>query len=452
MTTKMLVYLFQVMIIFSVLYMVYQWMFSKLTFHVLNRNILLAIVPLSLFIPLLTQLVPPIVYPIEEIPQLFEHITSITTTQVAPSIDQTLTAAPFNYLALLKVIYFLGVGMCVFRFAMSIYRLCILKKQSTPINSQGQVLYEAPISDVFSYFHWIFLPQGVVYDPLIIMHEKAHGQLRHTIDILLIELYIAFFWWNPLVYVYRKALTSVHEYQADQYVLQEDVKTSDYLQLIATSLEIKKPHQLYSYFNTPILKKRIDMMTKKTSHHRSKLTYFLVLPMCALFLIAFTKPIIENSIVHDVVQKIENIDVIQEIASTDGVPSFAFPVEGSSKQQITSFFNVNRKNPITKKSKIHSGIDIRAALGTPVIATADGTVFLSREVGAWGNIIKIKHQDDYETWYAHLKSFNTNYGKSVKKGDVIGYVGSTGNSTGPHLHYELKHYKKSMDPLPYFDQ
>jgi murein DD-endopeptidase MepM/ murein hydrolase activator NlpD len=147
--------------------------------------------------------------------------------------------------------------------------------------------------------------------------------------------------------------------------------------------------------------------------------------------------------IHDVVQKIENTDI---------VPAFAFPVEGSSKQQITSFFNVNRKNPITKKLEIHTGIDIRAALGTPIIATADGTVFLSKEVGAWGNIIKIRHQDGYETWYAHLKGFNTNYGKSVKKGDVIGYVGMTGNSSGPHLHYELKHYKKSMDPLPYFDK
>jgi murein DD-endopeptidase MepM/ murein hydrolase activator NlpD len=185
------------------------------------------------------------------------------------------------------------------------------------------------------------------------------------------------------------------------------------------------------------------MMTKKTSHNRSKFTYFLVLPMCALFLIAFTKPSIESSMVHD---------VVQEIASTDVVPSFAFPVEGSSRQQITSFFNVNRKNPITKKSQIHTGIDVRAALGTPIIATADGTVFLSKEVGAWGNLIKIRHQDGYETWYAHLKGFNTNYGKSVKKGDVIGYVGMTGNSSGPHLHYELKHYKKSLDPLPYFDK
>ncbi|MFT5892006.1 MAG: murein DD-endopeptidase MepM/ murein hydrolase activator NlpD [Dokdonia sp.] len=443
MTTNMLVYLFQAMIIFSVLYIVYQCVFSKLTFHVLNRGILLAILPLSIIIPLLTQLVPPIIHPIEEIPQLFEQITAITTTQVVTPLHQTLTTIPFNYLTLLKGIYFLGVGICLLRFGMSMYRLFLLKKQSTPINKQGQILYEAPVSDVFSYFHWIFLPQGMTYNPLIIVHEKAHSQLRHTIDIFLVEMYIAFFWWNPLVYLYRKTLTSVHEYQADQYVLQEDVKTSDYLQLIVDSLEIKKSHQLYSYFNTPILKKRIDMMTKNASHNRSKLTYFLVLPMCALFLIAFSKPIIESSIVHDVVQKIENTDV---------VPSFAFPVEGSSRQQITAFFNADIKDPKTKKSKIHTGIDIRAALGTPIIATADGTVFLSREVSAWGNIIKIRHQDGYETWYAHLKGFNTNYGKPIKKGDVIGYVGMTGNSSGPHLHYELKHYKKSMDPLPYFEK
>ncbi len=442
MAINMFGYLFQVFIVFSVLYIVYHWGLRTLTFHTLNRIVLLAILPVSIAFPLLTHIVPPMVHPIQEIPQLVAQMTAITTPMV-PTVDPHLNVNSFNYGSLIYGMYFLGVGICLFRFCISMYRLFSIKKQATPIHCDDQVLYEAPVSNIFSYFNWIFVPEKMTYDSLIIAHEKAHGQLRHTVDIVLLEIYIAFFWWNPLVYLYRKSLKSVHEYQADQYVLSKNVKTSDYLQLIAQSLEIKRPNQLYSYFNTPILKKRIDMMTRKTSHNRSKLLYFLLLPIGALCLIAFTKPITEHPILQDVVQVIEYTEV---------TPTFAFPIEESSTQQITAFFDETIKDSTTKKAKVHTGIDIRAAIGTPIIATADGTVFLSREVGAWGNLIKIRHQDGYETWYAHLKGFNTNYGKSVKKGDVIGYVGMTGNSSGPHLHFELKHHKQSLNPLKYFEK
>ncbi|MFC4633444.1 peptidoglycan DD-metalloendopeptidase family protein [Dokdonia ponticola] len=439
----MLSYLFQVMIAFSVLYVLYRFVFSTLTFHSLNRVVLLAILPLSIGLPLLTHILPPIVHPIQEIPQLVEQMTIVLTTSALPAGDEHVIMNSFNYWILVYTSYFLGLGIYLLRFCVSIHRLFRIKKKATGIRQDDHVLYQAPVSNIFSYFHWIFVPQSITYDPLIIAHEKAHSQFKHTIDILLVEIYIAFFWWNPLVYLYRKSLKSVHEYQADQCVLREDVKTSDYLQLIAQSLEIKRPNQLYSYFNTPILKKRIDMMTKKTSHNRSKLMYFLLLPVAALCFIAFTKPMTAPSIVQDTLQIIKHTDI---------TPTLAFPIEGGSTQQITAFFDADIKDPTTKKEKVHTGIDIRAAIGTPIIATADGTVFLSREVGAWGNLIKIQHQDGYETWYAHLKDFNTHYGKSVKKGDVIGYVGITGNSSGPHLHFELKHDKQSLNPLNYFEK
>lgn len=443
MVSNMFLYLFQVTLIFSVFYIVYQLVLRKLTFHRLNRFILLTILFLSILVPLLTNLVPPIVHPIEEIPQLFEQITVITTPKVPTAEDLILADLPFNYIALMNGLYFLSVVFFLLRFCISIYRLFLLKKQSTIINNDGQILYEAPISNIFSYFHWIFIPQGMRYDPLIIMHEKAHSQLRHTIDVFLAEIYIAFFWWNPLVYLYRKTLKSVHEYQADQYVLRENVKTSDYLQLIVNSLEIKKHHQLYSYFNTPILKKRIDMITKNRSHSRLKITYFLMLPFCTLFFIAFTKPITESSTIQHIV------DIIEPVSNT---PTFAFPIKGSSRQQITSFFDVNIKDPNTKKNKVHTGIDIKATLGTPIIATADGIVTLAKSQGTWGNLITISHTNDYETWYAHLKGFTISSGDTVKKGDIIGYVGMTGNSSGPHLHYELKHHKKSINPLEHLEK
>ena len=440
MTINMFEYLFQATIVFSVLYILYRLVFSKLTFHVINRGVLLAILLLSIGIPLLTSITPPMMYSIREIPQLFEQISAISTIPTVTPRDQHLKPTSFDYMVLVYSIYFLGVGICLLRFFMSMYRLLCIKKLATSIKRDDQVLYEAPVTDIFSYFHWIFIPKKMTYDPLILIHEKAHSKLWHTVDILLVEMYITFFWWNPLVYLYRKSLKSI---QADQYVLREQIKTSDYLQLIAQSLEIKRPNQLYNYFNTPILKKRIHMMTRKTSHYSSKLTYFLIVPLCALCFIAFTKPITEHPILEDVVKIIEHTEI---------TPTFAFPIEGSSTQQITAFFNADIKDPTTKKTKLHTGIDIKAAIGTPIVATANGKVTLAKNQDAWGNLIKIQHLNNYETWYAHLKAFTVSTGQSVKKGDVIGYVGMTGKSSGPHLHYELKYHKKSINPLKYLEK
>ncbi|WP_299677473.1 M23/M56 family metallopeptidase [uncultured Dokdonia sp.] len=446
----MVVYLFQTTVVFSILYLVYKMIFSRLTFHFLNRWFLVLIIPISLILPLLIQILPPIEqHPIEEIPQLFEHIAIVTTPDlVTDSVSSNVDYSSLDYMTIITIIYLIGIGIGLFRFCLSLYRLYAIKKQSSIIQKDTYSVYEAPVADVFSYLHWIFIPKGKVYDPLVITHEKAHIQLRHTLDILLVEVYIVFFWWNPFVYLYRKSLKSIHEYQADHYVLSKNVKTSDYLQLIAHHLTIPKRNHLYSYFHTPILKKRIQMMTKKTSHYRLKIVYVLLIPICVLCMVAFTKPTTKTTILNDVLM----VNTFSETPTASVNPTFVFPIEGSSKEQITALFDVTIKDPKTRKTKVHTGIDIRASIGTPIIATADGTVLLSKKVGAWGNLLKLKHENGYETWYAHLKDFEAHYGQSVKKGTIIGYVGMTGNTTGPHLHYELRYNKKSLNPLDYLKE
>jgi murein DD-endopeptidase MepM/ murein hydrolase activator NlpD len=259
--------------------------------------------------------------------------------------------------------------------------------------------------------------------------------------VILTEVYIAFFWFNPLLYFYRKSLKAVHEFQADKGVLQNGVKTSQYLQLLKQSLEVSKPNKLYNYFNQPILKKRVTMMTKPKSNRLAKLKYILLLPVCALLISAFTSPSVENN-------KYLNIIAVSKFLSA--TPS-GFPLQNASKNDITSFFGEKSKRPKTKANKAHSGIDIRAKIGTPVIATADGIIAKAAMEGDWGNLIVITHADGYETWYAHLNGFNINENQAVKKGDIIGYVGNTGRSSGPHLHYEVKHNRQHLNPIDYME-
>jgi murein DD-endopeptidase MepM/ murein hydrolase activator NlpD len=111
------------------------------------------------------------------------------------------------------------------------------------------------------------------------------------------------------------------------------------------------------------------------------------------------------------------------------------PINGA---RLSSSFGM-RKHPIDGYNKMHRGTDFAAPMGTPIMASGSGTITRARWCGGGGNCIKIKHNSTYETIYAHMKSFarGIKEGLRVKQGQVIGYVGSTGNSTGPHLHYEV---------------
>ena len=121
------------------------------------------------------------------------------------------------------------------------------------------------------------------------------------------------------------------------------------------------------------------------------------------------------------------------------------PVEGV---RMSSSYGM-RNHPVLRKRKAHKGVDLAGATGTPVYATADGTVDMAKYYGSYGNYVQIDHGGNLETRYAHLSSYTVASGERVEKGQLIGYIGSTGRSTGPHLHYEIRVEGVAVDPTPY---
>jgi len=119
------------------------------------------------------------------------------------------------------------------------------------------------------------------------------------------------------------------------------------------------------------------------------------------------------------------------------------PINGA---RLSSAFGM-RKHPIDGYNKMHKGTDFAAPMGTAIMASGAGVITRARWCGGGGNCIKIKHNSTYETIYAHMKNFarGIKEGSRVKQGQIIGYVGSTGNSTGPHLHYEVIENKKKIN-------
>ena len=121
------------------------------------------------------------------------------------------------------------------------------------------------------------------------------------------------------------------------------------------------------------------------------------------------------------------------------------PVDGA---RLSSRYG-KRRHPILGYTTMHRGVDFAAPRGTPVMAAGDGVVERASRYGAYGNYVRIRHNGTYKTVYAHLKSYarGVRSGKRVRQGQTIGYVGSTGRSTGPHLHYEVHRNGKQMNPL-----
>jgi len=118
------------------------------------------------------------------------------------------------------------------------------------------------------------------------------------------------------------------------------------------------------------------------------------------------------------------------------------PINGA---RLSSGFGM-RRHPVLGYSKMHKGIDFAAPTGTPIYAAGDGVIERAGRFSSYGNYVKIRHRNDLHTAYAHLSKIKVRNGQRVRQGDVIGYVGTTGRSTGPHLHYEVLVNRKHVNP------
>lgn len=153
------------------------------------------------------------------------------------------------------------------------------------------------------------------------------------------------------------------------------------------------------------------------------------------------------------VQKASYDEIDKLVANKEQLLSHTPAIQPVSNQDLTrvaSGFGY-RIDPIYKTTKMHAGIDFTAPQGTPIYATADGRVSTAGNTGnGYGNHVIINHGYGYETLYGHMVRVKARNGQQVKRGEIIGWVGSTGKSTGPHLHYEVHKNGSKIDPVYFF--
>lgn len=150
---------------------------------------------------------------------------------------------------------------------------------------------------------------------------------------------------------------------------------------------------------------------------------------------------IENKVSETVKEIKEQEAKENAIADINGIKLATIPVTGTISSRYGVSSRIRRSN--------HTGLDIAATTGTPIKVMADGVVTNASYSGSYGKLVKVEHGNGVETWYAHTSKMYVKKGQEVKAGDVIAEVGSTGNSTGPHLHLEIRINGEHINPQEY---
>ena len=158
-------------------------------------------------------------------------------------------------------------------------------------------------------------------------------------------------------------------------------------------------------------------------------------------ILAESVEIAKETLLPEVEVEVEKIEEERNAPVVNGIKLAVHPVSGT----ISSRFGVRSRI----RSSTHTGLDIACPTGTPIKVVSEGTVSSVTSGGAYGNLIKVSHENGVETWYAHCSKIYAKQGQTVKAGDVIAAVGTTGNSTGPHLHLEIRIDGIAINPQQY---
>lgn len=235
----------------------------------------------------------------------------------------------------------------------------------------------------------------------------------------------------------------------------------EYQILLLKHLISYNTYGLVHHFNLSFIKKRIAMMKMKESGWAGKLKVMITLFTIVVFSLVIiqcnsiiddklTAPIITKENVKPISEPVKSISVTP--AQDTAIPGRK-PLDETDIVRLSSAFGM-RMHPVLKVEKMHLGVDFKADMDKPVYATADGTIVKiqsSNPGEGYGNLVTIRHSNGISTNYAHLSGFNNiEEGQEVKMGYIIGFVGSSGKSNEPHLHYEVLVNNMRVNPADYF--
>jgi beta-lactamase regulating signal transducer with metallopeptidase domain len=500
--TDFVIYMLKSAWALGIFYLLYFLLFRKETFYHFNRIYILGSMVISLIIPSLNITLSP---PVSHVQNNFNYVNhAFLDFGETMEYVQTTTAEKVESFPIIQFLLLAGMLVAMVHVVyqlISIYR----KILNYEVKKQGKYHYVLidQHQSTHSFFNYIFVHKSEFQKKQmkdVLLHEQIHADHGHSVDLLFIGFLSILQWFNPFIYLFKRALVETHEFQADEAVIDRGIDRNQYQRLLLEHARSVVMTGLTCSFNQSIIKNRLKMMNKIKSSNKAFIKYLMVFPVVFFLGIVFAisqdkiddalgssltfkdgklsfgyaddklSYSAEDSMIvsDDIVSlygnaKVESVhasinsDIIyvdkslkEVYTMSDNVPSIS-PIDVTDYKKITSGFGM-RMHPVLKKEMMHNGMDFSAETGTAIKSTANGTVRSAKYADAYGNRVIIDHGSGFSTSYNQMEKYLVEAGQTVKKGEVIGYVGSTGLSTGPHLHYEVMKDGKFVDPADYIGQ
>lgn len=424
-------------------YVVYYLFLSRDTHALRNRFYLLISCCISIVIPLLELQGATIPQNITAFQWNLEETIELALPQFLGSNKDVQSV---DYSIIVFFLYAIGFLFATFRLTKHLYKtLKLIKANEIETYKDYKLVSVKEKSLPYSFFRYIFINHDMISESdrkHILLHEITHIKQCHSYDLVFVELFKLVWWFNPFIYLLHRSLIETHEFLADQNCIDSELDKIGYQKLLLRNVENQMNLLLTSSFCSSLTLKRIKMIKKINSTIYSHLKLLMIVPVIglSLFCFSFTKtgygPNEGNFNAY--------------YPSND----YEFPVASGEKVRITAFYG-ELIHPIKKKKVFHRGIDVAAPLGTPIRAIADGVVQKVNqkfvEGKGHGRFVIVSHGNGISGLYSQMESYKVKVGQKVKKGDVIGTMGSSGLSTGPHLHFEVKQHGKNIDPMSLFN-
>ena len=333
-----LIYILKSAVCLSLFYLFYRLLLSKETFHRFNRIALLGILFLSLLIPFIevttahqTEL-SQTVLTVEQLLMMAEAMDPAEVTVAQPE------ELSISWVQVLLLFYLVGIIFFACRNLYSLSRLLLLIKSGKRERLEGGVrliVLEREVAP-FSWMRYIVISRKDLEEDgrEILIHEMAHIQNRHSIDLLVADICIFFQWFNPGIWLLKQELQNIHEYEADETVINEGIDAKDYQLLLIKKAVGTRLYSMANSFNHSKLKKRITMMLKEKSNPWARLKYLYVLPLAAIAVTAFARPEISEKADEISAVKVNDLAAIVEAKVEEITKDVSNIISGDSLKKL----------------------------------------------------------------------------------------------------------------------
>ena len=352
------VYSLKVALCLIAFYLAYKLLLSRDSLHLFNHFLLLSIITLSLVIPCIKVAT-------HETTVITESIVQIEEMIVTPSVVGESSSSEVSVWSILFIIYIAGVAFFLLRDVISVIRLCQMIRRGRVIEhpSASIVVVEEKIAP-FSWFGYIVINEkDYAENPReILIHELAHTQSHHSLDVALCNLLIVFQWFNPAAWLLKRELQEVHEFAADQTVLETGVDARQYQMLLIKKSVGEQMFSMANNLNHQSLKRRIKMMKSKKSSRWQSLKAVVVVPIAAVAVVAFANPKVK-SVTEEVVAETK-VAPDNVFTVVQNMPEFPGKTSG-----LLEYLQKNVKFPQTLEDS-----DIEGTVAVSFIVRKDGSI------------------------------------------------------------------------------